>query len=125
MPWTSPTGRSAPAPAGDHFGQPAHVAGYHRHTAGHGLQGHETERLAVAGQEEQIGARQDLGDRLLLAQIDHAVIHALFDGDLLGVAALRPIADEDQPGRTLPGDPRRTRAPRRSLASPSGSWRCA
>ena len=82
-----------------HFGDTACIAAQHRHFTGHGFERCQTETLRFGGHDEQIADAQDFFYRFLLTQESHLVAGIQFAADLLHVAALRSVADQQQPGR--------------------------
>ncbi len=80
----------------DELRQAAHVAGHHGHLAGHRFQGRQPERFRPARHEEDIRDRENLLDRVLLAEKAHIVVHAKLAGLALRGHAVRPIAYQQQ-----------------------------
>ncbi len=65
---------------GDHLGEAADVRGDHRDAAGHRLQRGQAEALGLAGQQEEVGAAQNVGQIDALAEALDVVARGRSEG---------------------------------------------
>ena len=78
------------------FGHAAHAGGDGGDTACHGFECGESEGFHLAGEEHEVGEREEFVDVVLFAEEVDAVLNAVGDGEMLCDGAVGAVADEQE-----------------------------